>query len=304
MGHTVVIGTTFVDVKGVPKGAYDPQGRNVGDVKIVHGGVGRNVAENFANVGKPVSFVGTMEDSAFGRDVRRRLLERGVNLDHAPQASDNGIGMWLVILDENGDLAGSISKMPELDLLEEHLSREIDTIAAGADAIVLELDLNERIAEVVVDAAKRHGKPLYAIVGNMSVVLSRKDLVKQTDCFICNVIEAAKYFGLGALADYSPTQMLEFLPDAASREGIASMVVTMGAEGAVYFDGRAGSAGICPPYPAKMVDSTGAGDAFFSGTVMKLVEGCVLADAVAFGARLASATIGSEEATCPVGGGF
>ncbi|WP_350454587.1 carbohydrate kinase family protein [Slackia heliotrinireducens] len=300
MGHTVVIGTTFVDVKGVPKGAYDPQGRNVGDVKIVHGGVGRNVAENFANVGKPVSFVGTMEDSAFGRDVRRRLLERGVNLDYAPQASDNGIGMWLVILDENGDLAGSISKMPELDLLEEHLSREIDTIAAGADAIVLELDLNERIAEVVVDAAKRHGKPLYAIVGNMSVVLSRKDLVKQTDCFICNNIEASKLFEDKAVLDFSAPEMLEFLPSAAGAAGIASMVVTMGEKGAVYYDGQANDSGICPPYSTEVVDTTGAGDAFFSGTVAALVRGCALSDAVRYGARLASATIGVEEANCPV----
>ena len=304
MKHTYVIGTAFVDVKGFPKGSYDPKGRNVGDIKFVHGGVGRNVAENFANVGAPVAFVGMLEESSMGRDVERRLIERGVDVSHVVQAPENGIGMWLAIMDEAGDLAGSISRMPDLGLLEKYLSREIDAIASDAGAIVLEMDLNERIAEMVVGAAKRHNTPLYAIVGNMSVVLGRKDLVSQTDCFICNNIEAGKFFGAEAVTDYTPSQMLEFLPDAAQAAGLASMVVTMGDQGAVYFDGPSGDCGICPPCPANVVDTTGAGDAFFSGTVMGLVRGCSLADATAYGARLASATISAEEATCPIDKGF
>lgn len=299
MDYTAVIGTAFVDVKGYPKGAYDPHGRNVGDVAIVHGGVGRNVAENFSNVGMPVSFVSMLEDSAIGEEIEHHLLECGVNLDRAIRVSENGIGMWLVILDENGDLAGSISKMPDLSRLEESLSLNIDAIASESTAIILEMDLNERIAEMVVNAARKHGKPVYAIVGNMSVVLSRKDLVKQTDCFICNNIEAAKFFGVKALVDYPPQQMLEFLPDAATSAGIASMVVTMGAQGAVYYDGSTGDFGICPPVQAHVVDTCGAGDAFFSGTISALIKGRVLPDAAQYGAKLAAATIETDAATCP-----
>ena len=40
----VVIGCTFVDVKGHPLAPYIPAGRNVGLVETVHGGVCRNVA--------------------------------------------------------------------------------------------------------------------------------------------------------------------------------------------------------------------------------------------------------------------
>ena len=55
MANTAVIGVAFTDVKGFAKSKYDPQGRNLGEIKIVHGGVCRNVVENFANVGMPVS---------------------------------------------------------------------------------------------------------------------------------------------------------------------------------------------------------------------------------------------------------
>ena len=300
MEKTVVIGTAFVDLKGFAKNKYDPRGRNPGEIKTVHGGVGRNVAENFANVGMPVSFVGMLEDTAFGRDVERHLREIGADLDYMLKVPENGIGMWLVILDEKGDLAGSVSKMPDLSQLEAFLAQKGDEIVSAAGAVVLEMDLNERIADTVVALAEKYKKRIYSIVGNMSVVLARKDLVRRTDCFICNEIEAAKFFGRAELTAFTPRQMLEFLPGAAKEAGLASMVVTMGAQGAVYYEEGGGLSGICPPRPTEVVDTSGAGDAFFSGTVMGLIRGTPLPAAVTYGARLASATIGRIETCCPV----
>ena len=299
MKHTVVIGTTFVDIKGFSKSKYDPQGRNLGEVKFVHGGVGRNIVENFANVGMPVSYVGMLEDSAIGLEVTRHLEEIGADLSYAVKVPDHGIGMWLAILDEKGDLAGSISQLPNFSHLEAHIKTRGEEIVRQAEAVALEVDLNEQVAERAINLAKQYRKDVYAIVGNLSVVLARKDLIRQTKCFICNDIEATKYFGrdiLGRAAE----EVRDWLPEAAEKEGLQSVVVTMGAQGAVYYEKGAKGAGICPPCPTKVVDTTGAGDAFFSGTVMGLVRGATLAEASRYGARLASATISREENSCPV----
>ncbi len=78
------------------------------------------------------------------------------------------------------------------------------------------------------------------------------------------------------------------------------MVVTMGSHGSVYYDGKNDSMGFCPPYPANVVDTSGAGDAFFSGTVMGLTRHLPLEEAVRYGAKLASMTIESKENSCPV----
>ena len=48
-----------------------------------------------------------------------------------------------------------------------------------------------------------------------------------------------------------------------------------------------------------MVDSTGAGDAFFSGTVAARMRGLSLRDSARLGAHLAALTIRTEESTCP-----
>ena len=300
MANTVVVGVSFVDVKGFPFAKYNPQGRNLGTVRIVHGGVSRNVAENFANLGMPVSFASMLEDTAFGRDVARRLNAAGADLSHTVMAEDNGLGMWLVVLDETGNLAGSISRMPDTAILEDYIERCGDEIVSGAENIVLEIDLSERIASVILSLAEKYGKKVYAIVGNMSVILAHPEFLRQTDCFICNEIEASRLFASDAVPAFSPEQMLEYLPTAARTAGIPSMVVTMGAHGAVYYDGPRDEAGICPVFPAIVVDTSGAGDAFFSGTVMGLTRQLPLSEAVRYGAKLAALTIGSEENSCPV----
>ena len=300
MANTVVVGVSFVDIKGFPFGRYNPAGRNLGSVQVVHGGVSRNVVENFANLGMPVTFASMLEDSAFGRDVARRLRGSGADLSHMLTVEDNGLGMWLVVLDEKGSLAGSISRMPDTSQLEDFLLENGEQIIAEAENVVLEIDLSERIARHVLDMAQRHGKKVYAIVGNMSVILAHPEFLRRTDCFICNEIEAGRLFASEAVPAFSPEQMLEYLPVAARTAGIPSMVVTMGANGAVYYDGADGSAGICPPYPATVVDTSGAGDAFFSGTVMGLTRHLPLREALRYGAKLASLTIESKGNSCPV----
>lgn len=300
MANTVVVGVTFVDIKGFPFDRYNPAGRNLGNVQVVHGGVSRNVVENFANVGMPVTFASMLDNGAFGRDVARRLSEAGVDLSRMLTVEKDGQGMWLVVLDEKGNLAGSISHMPDTSILEDYILQNGDAIISEAENIVLEIDLTETIAERVLDLAQNYNKKVYAIVGNMSVILARPEFLSRTACFICNEIEAGRLFHSEAVPAFNPEQMREYLPTAARAANVPSMVVTMGSRGAVYYDGETGDVGICPQYPAQVVDTSGAGDAFFSGTVMGLTRRLPLAEAVRYGAKLAALTIESTENSCPV----
>ena len=87
----VVIGTVFVDIKGFPDDLYIPEGRNAGRVEIVHGGVGRNVAEDIANVELRPRFVGMVDDTAEGAEVLRKLKNHKVNTDYVAVTQD-GMG--------------------------------------------------------------------------------------------------------------------------------------------------------------------------------------------------------------------
>ena len=117
----VVIGDVFVDIKGFPEDTYIPTGRNVGRVEYIHGGVARNVVEDIANVELRPTFLSIVDDTPLGTDVLQKLINHKVNVDYVLTRPD-GMGTWLAVFDSNGDVAGSISKrpdmMPLLELLE------------------------------------------------------------------------------------------------------------------------------------------------------------------------------------------
>ena len=294
----VVVGVVFLDIKGFPFFKYDAVGTNLGNVLMTHGGVARNVAENMANLGAEVEFVTMLDDDSLGREARLRLRGAGVKLTHAVSTPDKGMGMWLAVFNEKGDLAGSVSHMPDASPIERLFDEKGEEIIRSCRGVAREIDLSEKVSERVFELAERFDKPVYAIVANMSVILRRPDFMARTACVILNEIEAGRLFGREIRA-LSPEETLEAVSEAASAMGIRSIVVTMGARGAVYLDAENGLRGVCPAVPCRVVDTTGAGDAFFSAVVESLARGMRLDDAVTCGARLASMTVSTSESTCP-----
>lgn len=297
MAYTAVFGVVFVDLKGFPDNEYNPRGRNLGRVQVVHGGVSRNVAENLANVGCSVEFVTMLDTDDTGESVRRRLEERGVGLKYAAE-SVNGMGKWLVVMDHTGDCVASISQQPDFSFLERMIDEKGDEIVKNCENIVLEVDMNASIAEKVYNLAEKHNKDVFVVVGNLGVIKARQDFLARTRLFILNENEAESLFGR-KVNPADPQSALKVAQEEAARLGIREIVVTLGAYGAVYCDMDAGASGHIPAESTVMVDSTGAGDAFFSGTVAARTKGLNLGRAAALGAHLAALTIRSSESACP-----
>ena len=293
--QTVVFGTVFMDCKGFAAYRYDPFGRNVGSVKFIHGGVGRNVAEDLAAIGARVKFVSSVDDSALGAEVLARLAKEGVDVGAVRKSAHSGMGLWLVVMDEKGALAGSVSQMPDLSIMDAIVRDEGEKLVQEASCIVLELDLNDYISSEVLRLAVKHDKKIYGITGNMEVILRHREFLRSLECYICNDAEAGRLFDAHVAAS-DPKTALAMLDEYIKKEKIKSMVITLGEHGAVYSDGS--SRGYCPAIPTKVVDSSGAGDAFFAGTMEALSRGCALSEAVEKGTKLASLTIQVIEPTC------
>lgn len=292
----VVIGSVFVDIKGFPDDLYNPTGRNAGRVETVHGGVGRNVAEDIANVELRPRFVSLVDDTASGEEVLRKLQKHKVDTRYVLREPD-GMGVWLAVFDNTGDLAGSISKRPRLESLAALLDEKGDEIFRGADSIVVEIDMDKEIIKRVFRLAEKYGKKVYAVVSNMSIALQRRDFFQSIDCFVCNVQEAGILF-VDDFSRLGPDELAEELYKRIVKARIPSMVVTMGSRGAVYAS-MDGGRGCCPPETVKVRDTTGAGDAFCAGVAIGLTYGKTMPDAVGIGTRLAASVITVSESTCP-----
>lgn len=292
----VVIGAVFVDIKGYPEDVYIPKGRNVGRVEQVHGGVARNVVEDIANVELRPTFVSLVDDSGIGADVLRKLRDHKVNVDYVRTVPD-GMGTWLAVFDNDGDVTASISKRPNLRPIVDILDDQGDAIFRDADSIILEIDVDKEIVKRVFRLAQKHQKKVYAVVANMSIAVERRDFLQLADCFVCNQQEAGILFS----DDYShldAQQMECVLAEKVRLARIRSMIVTMGGAGAVYADAQ-GNSGFCPARKVNVKDTTGAGDAFGAGAAMGLTYGKDLAEACRIGAYLAASVIMTSENVCP-----
>ena len=239
----VVVGAVFVDVKGFPEDNYIPTGRNAGRVEFVHGGVGRNVAEDIANVELRPRFVSLVDDNAEGEAVLKKLRNHKVNTDYVLSVPD-GMGMWLAVFDNSGDLAGSISKRPDPSALVQLLEEKGDEIFADADSIVVEIDLDKEVVKQVFKYAEKYHKKVYAVVANMSIASQRRDFLQSTDCFVCNVLEAGILF-VTDFSQLSPEELCEELSQRVISARIPAVVVTMGSKGSVYADMQ-GNKRVCP----------------------------------------------------------
>ena len=292
----VVMGATFVDIKGFPVDAYIPTGRNVGYIEYVHGGVARNVVEDIANLELRPTFLGIVDESPLGVDVVKKLNDHKVNIEYI-MTRPEGMGTWLAVFDNNGDVAGSISVRPDMMPLVELLEEKGDEIFSKASSVVFEVDLEKEIVKRALDLCEKHNVRAYSMVSNMSIAAERRDFLQRFECFICNQGEAGILF-LDDYSDKTPQEMADILAVKVKAANIKSMVVTMGEQGAVYATVD-GMKGVCPARNVAVKDTTGAGDAFCAGVVAGLTYGKTLPEAIDIGSMLAASVITSSENVCP-----
>lgn len=292
----VVLGAVFVDIKGYPSEVYIPGGRNAGRVEQVHGGVSRNIAEDIANVELRPTFISLVDDSGAGADVIKKLKSHKVNTDYI-RVTPNGMGTWLAVFGNNGDVEAAISKRPDLHPILDTLIEHGDEIFSQADSISLEIDIDKDIVKQVFMLAEKYGKPVYAVVSNMRIAVERRDFLRSTHCFVCNQQEAGILFS-DDYSDKTPQEMADILAERIKAARIQRMIVTMGEHGAVYAT-TDGEKGICPAKKVDVKDTTGAGDAFFAGATIGLTYGKTMQEACEIGTRLAASVICTSENVCP-----
>ena len=270
-------------------GHFDPRGRNVGRVDFVHGGVGRNIAEDLRNAGAEVAFLSSVDDGPLGTAVLAHLRQIGMDTS-CVVSGPGGMGVWLVVMDDHGDLCASISQQLDFSLIESSLAANGDRFLAGCDALVIETDITDRVFCDSLDLAVRHGKRVYAATSNMEILLRHRERMRELFCFVCNEVEAGRLFGL-PLEGLTNAEILRAVRAPAQALGTGVFIITTGKNGAVWMDFRTGESGERAPFPATVRDTSGAGDSFFSGVVYALENGGSVRSAVDMGSVFAARTI-------------
>ena len=96
----------------------------------------RNVAEDIANVELRPTFVSLVDDTGTGQDVIDKLARHKVNTRYIQRVPD-GMGTWLAVFNNEGDVVAAISKRPDTNPLTDLLAEKGDEIFKDCDALPL-----------------------------------------------------------------------------------------------------------------------------------------------------------------------
>ncbi|MET8545288.1 ribokinase [Kitasatospora sp. NPDC004799] len=277
----LVVGSANVDlVIGVERRPGAGETVLGSDLAVHPGGKGANQAVAAARLGARTALLARVGDDANGRLLLESQRNAGVDtagvlVGGAPT------GVALITVDPSGDNSIVVSPGANGRLTPE------DVRAAGplfrASRVVstqLEIPL-ESVVEVV-----RQLPPGTRFVVNPSPPQPLPaEVLAACDPLIVNEHEARVILGGGAVGDDPADWVRELLAS-----GPASVVVTLGSEGALVASAE-GEVARVAPVKVDAVDTTGAGDSFTAALAWKLGAGASLAEAAAYAARVGAVAV-------------
>lgn len=238
------------------------------------GGAPANVLAGLAKLGKKTCFIGKVGDDQFGHYLKQVLLVTNISSEGLSFANKANTTLAFVHLDESGDRSFSFYRNPGADteLTEEDINKNIVAQTKIFHFGSLSLT-NEPAASTTlktVQLAKELGK-VVSYDPNLRALLWR-DLVHAKKM----IKEGLKYANILKLSE----EELEFITGQIDLEkGTKQLVeqydtqlifVTLGANGCYYRKGL--DTGKINSFKVTPVDTTGAGDGFFSGVLYKFLE--------------------------------
>jgi ribokinase len=248
------------------------------------GGKGSNQAVAAAKAGAPVTFITRVGSDPFADIALRAWRDAGIDTSRViadPERPTGAAFIFVSTVDRNNAIivesgaAGAISPA-DIDACRDAI--------AGASVFVTQLEQPVPAARRALEIAREAG---VTTVFNPAPAAPLDDgFLALCDYVTPNESEAA------ALADL-PVESVDEARAAADRllaRGARCAVLTLGERGALYHDGTRSE--LVPAFPIpKVLDTTGAGDAFTGGFATALSEGRPPLEAVRFGCATASLSV-------------
>ncbi|MCK0114024.1 ribokinase [Ornithinimicrobium sp. F0845] len=248
------------------------------------GGKGANQALAAALQGADVTFVGAVGDDADAELALAGMRAAGVDLDAVLTVPDAPTGLAIITVSEAGEntivvIAGA----------NAHVGIEAATTAIAGmdegDVLLMQGEVPRETIEAAARAARDAGR---GVILNVAPWMALDhDVLTSADPLVLNEHEAhlaVEELGLTPASD-SPEAVAEAIAGA----GTPSVVVTLGAEGAVLV--RDGDTHQVASPRVSAVDTTGAGDAFTGALAARLLEGQDLATAVTHAVRVGAYSV-------------
>ena len=244
------------------------------------GGKGSNQAVAAGNLGADVTIITRLADDDFGKMAKQTW--QNANVKGSIKYSTNSYtgAAFIFIDDKTGDNAIIIAPgaASEISLSDIHDNSEI---ISSTDVFLTQLEQPIEVAQEALKVAKENNK--ITILNPAPAGRLPKEIFGRCECRTPNETETEALTGLPVRNEKEAENAAKVLNDL----GVKTPIITMGEQGAFLYEH-----GLVPAFNAgKVVETTGAGDAFNGGFAVALSEGKSALEAVKFGCATASISV-------------
>lgn len=257
------------------------------DFRQVPGGKGANQAVAAARLGASVAMIGAVGRDDMGAFLLRQMKKDGIDTSLIWE-SEQPTGLAMILVDDEGHNSITVASGANFDLKEEQL-QQARPILEKSSIFLAQL---ENPLPYVSEALKQaHSLGLRTVLNPAPAAPLESDMMASIDILTPNESE------LSLLSGGLPTETPEDCMKAGQRlldQGLSTLLVTRGADGCLYMDGK--ETKVFPAYRVPMKDSTAAGDCFNGALVAALEQGSDLFAAIDFAMRAAAISVTREGA--------
>ncbi|MEO1656960.1 MAG: ribokinase [Pseudomonadota bacterium] len=253
-----------------------------GTFSMVAGGKGANQAVAAARCGGSVTFVARLGDDMFGHEAIAGLKTDNIDTSHVICLPDAASGVALITVSDDGENAITVASGANALLMPDAIEKADDALS-GASIVLTQLETPLETIRATLDRCQALGVP---VVLNPAPALPLDDAVFASVAVLTpNETEAELISGLPV----SDVETAKSAGEAILAKGVSTLIITMGSQGALLFEG--GTCTMVPGYPVEAVDTTGAGDTFNGALCVAMSEGKTWPEAVAFANAAAALSV-------------
>ena len=249
---------------------------------MAQGGKGANQAVAAARLNGHVTFIAKIGSDVFGKQSLQLYKDEGIDTAYVSIDDSSPSGVALITVDNNGENCIAVAQGANGNLGVDDISKA-QTVLENASIILMQLEIPlETVAQVANIAESKRVR----LVLNPAPARSLPDeLLKKVSIITPNEKEAEMLTGI----KISNIERAKEAARVLAGKGIETIIITMGAEGALVFHNNEFE--LVPGSKVKAVDTTAAGDVFNGALVVAISEGNDLIEAVRFANTAAAISV-------------